>query len=205
LTEAGLRAEPDVTDMHDDAGAIALQMERLITDIGGFGTMIEQATQALDDPIDTNIEYRDRQRQMYCDYQAAWDSAGRDSHRAFLRMINDPDQRAEFETDVATVASALPGGDQCFLITRDEMHGMSTGVLNETDRGAVTFTARIDAAIARLTGLDILRRGRDDEDGYTVSPVITAVMTASVITELQQQFEQLTGTGGSDRGDKSDD
>jgi len=87
------------------------------------------------------------------------------------------------------------GGDQSFLITRDEMHGMFTGVLNETDRDAVTFTARIDAAIARLTGLDILRRSRDDEDSYTVSPVITAVMTASVITELQQQFEQLTGGG----------
>ena len=55
----------------------------------------------------------------------------------------------------------------------------------------------VDAAIARLTGLDILRRSRDDEDSYTVSPVITAVMTASVITELQQQFEQLTG-GGTD-------
>ncbi|MGX9674703.1 DUF4194 domain-containing protein [Mycobacterium sp. HM-7] len=87
------------------------------------------------------------------------------------------------------------GGDQSFLITRDEMHGMFTGVLNETDRDAVTFVARIDAAIARLTGLDILRRSRDDEDSYTVSPVITAVMTASVITELQQQFEQLTGGG----------
>jgi hypothetical protein len=106
--EAGLRPEPDVTDMYDEARAIALQMERLITDIGLYGTMIEQATAALDDPIDTNIEYRDRQRQMYSDYQAAWDSAGRDSHRAFLRMINDPDQRAEFESDIAAVASALP-------------------------------------------------------------------------------------------------
>ena len=67
--------------------------------------MIEQATAALDEPIDTNTEYRDRQRQMYTDYQAAWDSQGRDSHRAFLRMINDPDQRAEFEADVA---QALP-------------------------------------------------------------------------------------------------
>jgi Protein of unknown function (DUF3375) len=106
--EAGLRPDPDVTDMYDEARAIALQMERLITDIGLYGSMIEQATAALDDPIDTNIEYRDRQRQMYSDYQSAWDSAGRDSHRAFLRMINDPQQRAEFETDIAAVASALP-------------------------------------------------------------------------------------------------
>lgn len=110
--DAGLatdsRAEPDLTAMYDESRAIAMQMERLITDIGLYGTMIEQATAALDDPIDTNVEYRDRQRQMYADYQAAWDSAGRDSHRAFLRMINDPDQRAEFEADIAIVAATLP-------------------------------------------------------------------------------------------------
>lgn len=106
--EAGTRPDPDVTDAYDEARAIALQMERLITDIGQYGSMIEQATAALDEPIDSNAEYRDRQRQMYADYQAAWDSQGRDSHRAFLRMINDPDQRAEFEADVAAVADALP-------------------------------------------------------------------------------------------------
>ena len=109
--DAGQRPQPDVTDCYDEARAIALQMERLITDIGQYGTMIEQATAALDEPIDTNVEYRDRQRQMYTDYQAAWDSQGRDSHRAFLRMINDPDQRAEFEADVAAVAEALPALD----------------------------------------------------------------------------------------------
>ncbi len=109
--DAGHRPQPDVTDCYDEAKAIALQMERLITDIGQYGIMIEQATAALDEPIDTNTEYRDRQRQMYSDYQAAWDSQGRDSHRAFLRMINDPDQRAEFEADVAAVAEALPALD----------------------------------------------------------------------------------------------
>lgn len=109
--DAGRRPQPDVTDCYDEARAIALQMERLITDIGQYGSMIEQATAALDEPIDSNVEYRDRQRQMYSDYQAAWDSQGRDSHRAFLRMINDPDQRAEFETDVAAVAEALPALD----------------------------------------------------------------------------------------------
>lgn len=54
-------------------------MERLITDIGQYGTMIEHATTALDEPIDSNTEYRDRQRQMYADDQADWDSKGRDS------------------------------------------------------------------------------------------------------------------------------
>lgn len=86
-------------------------------------------------------------------------------------------------------------GDQNVLISRDEVHGLFSGVLNDVDRDAVTFAARIDAAIARLTSLDILRRSRDDDESYTVSPVITAVMTASVITELQQQFEMLLNGG----------
>jgi hypothetical protein len=87
-------------------------------------------------------------------------------------------------------------GDQTVLISRDEVHGLYSGVVNDIDRDAVTFTARIDAAIARLTSLEILRKSRDDDDSYTVSPVITAVMTASVITELQQQFELLLNGGG---------
>jgi hypothetical protein len=86
-------------------------------------------------------------------------------------------------------------GGQPVLISRDEVHGLFSGVLNDVDRDAVTFTARIDGAIARLTGLEILRKTRDDEDSYTVSPVITAVMTASVIAELQQQFELLLNGG----------
>lgn len=86
------------------------------------------------------------------------------------------------------------------LISREEMHGLFSGVLNDVDRDAVTFAARIDGAIARLTGLEILRRSRDDDDSYTISPVISAVMTASVITDLQQQFEQLLA-GGSPHSD----
>ncbi len=86
-------------------------------------------------------------------------------------------------------------GGQTVLISREEMHGLFSGVLNDTDRDAVTFAARVDGAIARLNGLEILRKSRDDEDSYTISPVITAIMTASVITELQQQFEQLLNGG----------
>lgn len=90
------------------------------------------------------------------------------------------------------------GGDASFVISRDEIHGLFAGVLNDTDRDAVTFAARIDAAVARLAGLEILRKTRDDEDSYTVSPVISAIMTASVITELQQQFEALLKGGAGD-------
>lgn len=92
---------------------------------------------------------------------------------------------------------------QTVLISREEVHGLFSGVLNDVDRDTVTFTARIDAAIARLTALEILRKTRDDEDSYTVSPVINAVMTASVIAELQQQFELLlTGGASPDRDEQ---
>ncbi len=86
-------------------------------------------------------------------------------------------------------------GDQTILVSRDDVHGLFSGVLNDVDRDVVTFTARIDGAIARLTSLEILRKSRDDEDSYTVSPVINAVMTASVITELQHQLELLISGG----------
>jgi hypothetical protein len=95
-------------------------------------------------------------------------------------------------------------GNQAVLISREEMHGLFSGVLNDTDRDTVTFTARIDAAIARMAGLEILRKSRDDDDSYTVSPVITAVMTASVITELQEQFELLLRGGGASLPDEED-
>ena len=61
-------------------------------------------------------------------------------------------------------------GGQAVLISRDEVHGLFSGVLNDVDRDTVTFTARIDAAIARLAGLEILRKTRDDEDSYTDQP-----------------------------------
>jgi Domain of unknown function (DUF4194) len=96
-------------------------------------------------------------------------------------------------------------GDHAVVISRDEMHGLFSGVLNDVDRDAVTFTARIDGAIARLASLEILRKTRDDEDSYTVSPVINAVMTASVITELQQQFEILLTGGIPEEQDRDDE
>ncbi len=155
-TEDISRAEPDLTDSYDEARAIALQMERLITDIGQYGTMIEQATAALDEPIDTNLEYRDRQRQMYADYQAAWDSQGRDSHRAFLRMINDPDQRAEFEADVAAVAEALPALDPAL---RKVMAGFFELVGHQIDE-VERIQQRCAQRVKRFTAFGTLEQSR---------------------------------------------
>ena len=147
---------PDLTDVYDEARAIALQMERLITDIGQYGSMIEQATAALDEPIDTNLEYRDRQRRMYADYQAAWDSQGRDSHRAFLRMINDPDQRAEFEGDVAAVAVALPALDPAL---RKVMAGFFELVGHQIDE-VERIQQRCAQRVKRFTAFGTLEQSR---------------------------------------------
>ncbi len=150
------RPAPDLTDCYDEARAIALQMERLITDIGQYGSMIEQATAALDEPIDSNTQYRDRQRQMYADYQAAWDSQGRDSHRAFLRMINDPDQRAEFEADVAAVAEALPALDPAL---RKVMAGFFELVGHQIDE-VERIQQRCAQRVKRFTAFGTLEQSR---------------------------------------------
>ncbi|MCV7152563.1 DUF3375 domain-containing protein [Mycolicibacterium pyrenivorans] len=149
-------SESDTTDCYDEARAIALQMERLITDIGQYGTLIEQATAALDEPIDSNVEYRDRQRQMYADYQTAWDSQGRDSHRAFLRMINDPDQRAEFEADVAAVADALPALDPAL---RKVMAGFFELVGHQIDE-VERIQQRCAQRVKRFTAFGTLEQSR---------------------------------------------
>lgn len=149
-------ADVDMTDMYDEAHAIALQMERLITDIGQYGTMIERATAALDEPIDSNLAYRDRQRQMYADYQAAWDSQGRDSHRAFLRMINDPDQRAEFEADVAAVAHALPALDPALRRVMAGFFELVGQQIDEVER----IQQRCAQRVKRFTAFGTLEQSR---------------------------------------------
>ncbi|MDX1890823.1 DUF3375 domain-containing protein [Mycolicibacterium sp. 050158] len=154
--EGRVRSDADLTDVYDEARAIALQMERLITDIGQYGTMIEQATAALDEPIDTNVEYRDRQRQMYADYQAAWDSQGRDSHRAFLRMINDPDQRAEFEADVAAVAEALPALDPALRRVMAGFFELVGHQIDEVER----IQQRCAQRVKRFTAFGTLEQSR---------------------------------------------
>ncbi|OBC02002.1 hypothetical protein A5784_16485 [Mycobacterium sp. 852013-50091_SCH5140682] len=154
--DAGLRPDPDVTAMYDEARAIAMQMERLITDIGLYGSMIEQATAALDDPIDSNADYRDRQRQMYADYQEAWDSAGRDSHRAFLRMINDPQQRAEFEADIATVAATLPELDPALRKVMASFFELVGHQIDEVER----IQQRCAQRVKRFTAFGTLEQSR---------------------------------------------
>ncbi|NDZ96902.1 DUF4194 domain-containing protein [Streptomyces sp. SID6673] len=85
--------------------------------------------------------------------------------------------------------------DERVLITREEIHELFAGVTNTIDRDLALFDKRIEHAIDKMDELEFLRRHRDDPDTFTVSPVISAVMTASVITDLQKQFEQFIGSG----------
>ncbi|AZG44505.1 DUF4194 domain-containing protein [Gordonia insulae] len=85
--------------------------------------------------------------------------------------------------------------DEHVLITREEIHELFAGVTNTIDRDLAQFDKRIERAIDKLEELEFLRKHRDDADTFTVSPVISAVMTASVITDLQRQFDQFIGSG----------
>ena len=95
--------------------------------------------------------------------------------------------------------------DENVLISRDEIHELFAGVNNDTDRDTASFDKRIDNAIERLTDIEMLSRNREDEDSFTISPVVNAIMTASMITELQQQFEQLKRAANGVGADDSDD
>lgn len=85
--------------------------------------------------------------------------------------------------------------DEHVLITREEIHELFAGVSNTIDRDLALFDKRIERAIDKMEELEFLRKHRDDHDTFTVSPAISAVMTASVITDLQRQFEQFIGAG----------
>ena len=85
--------------------------------------------------------------------------------------------------------------DEPVLITREEIHELFAGVTNTIDRDLALFDKRIERALDKMEELEFLRKQRDDADTFIVSPVISAVMTASVITDLQRQFEQFIGSG----------
>jgi hypothetical protein len=93
---------------------------------------------------------------MYADYQAAWDSQGRDSHRAFLRMINDPEQRAEFEADVAAVAEALPALDPALRTVMAGFFELVGHQIDEVER----IQQRCAQRVKRFTAFGTLEQSR---------------------------------------------
>ena len=107
--EQGQRPEPDLVDVEDEARAIALQMEQIISDIGQYGAMLNRiTTRLLDASADTDLGYRDRQRQLFDDYESLFASRESASYTAFTRMIQDPEQRAALVSDIEEVTRELP-------------------------------------------------------------------------------------------------
>lgn len=82
--------------------------------------------------------------------------------------------------------------DEDAVISRADLHELFSGVSHSTNIDRVKFESRINAAISKLVGTSLLNRaGDDDEDNFTINPVITAVMTGALVGELEQKFEQL--------------
>ena len=75
--------------------------------------------------------------------------------------------------------------DEPVLITREEIHELFAGVTNTIDRDLALFDKRIERALDKMEELEFLRKQRDDTDTFIVSPVISAVMTASVTGSLR--------------------
>ncbi|MHC9296120.1 DUF3375 domain-containing protein [Mycobacterium sp. LTG2003] len=126
----GRRPEPNPLDVEDEARAIALQMEQIISDIGQYGSMLNRiTTRLLDSSADTDLGYRERQRQLFDDYESLFASRESASYTAFTRMVQDPEQRAALVADIEMVTSQLPHLDPGL---REVMTGFFTLVSAQT-------------------------------------------------------------------------
>lgn len=128
--DEGRRPEPNPLDVEDEARAIALQMEQIISDIGQYGSMLNRiTTRLLDSSADTDLGYRERQRQLFDDYESLFASRESASYTAFTRMVQDPEQRAGLVADIEMVTSQLPHLDPGL---REVMTGFFTLVSAQT-------------------------------------------------------------------------
>jgi Domain of unknown function (DUF4194) len=100
--------------------------------------------------------------------------------------------------------------DEDAIISRTDLHELFSGVSHATNTDRVKFESRINGAIAKLVSTTLLNKVGDDEDSFTINPVIIAVMSASLVAELDRKFEQLTAdklaaAGNAEEGDDDDD
>ncbi|MFW0790648.1 DUF3375 domain-containing protein [Gordonia sp. CPCC 205333] len=150
--DAGLRPDPDLTAAEDEARAIAYQMEQIISDIGQYGAMLDRiTTQLLDDPNDSDLAYRDRQRQMFDDYEALLESPQSASYHAFSHLIQDPTQRGKLVTDITTVTRQLPAIDPGLRSVMDNFFSLVTEQMGEVGRTRQRCARRIRRFVAAGT------------------------------------------------------
>ncbi|VBA31469.1 hypothetical protein LAUMK136_00064 [Mycobacterium attenuatum] len=142
--DAGLRPEPDLLDLEDEAKAIGRQMEQVISDIGRYGTMQNRITTGLLSEFgDSDLDFRDRQRRLFTDYDVLYESREQASYAAFTRMIQDPAAQLRLRRDIDLVATALPGLDDR---SRELLRGFLTAVsrqMSEVDRVRQRCAARV--------------------------------------------------------------
>lgn len=93
--------------------------------------------------------------------------------------------------------------DEHVLISRDDIHELFANVSHGVDRDEAMMAGRIDEAIRRLDKAQFLLPSRGDENSYTISPVVLAIMNAQMIEALQRAYDQLQG-GAADDGDDLD-
>lgn len=141
--------------------------------------------------VDDAIEYAYIEQ---ADYESRWG-------RKLLRKETLNTYDSVLALHLAKMMRAAPDGR--VLISRDDIHALFAVVDNPTDRDERRFADRITEAIRKLDEVDILQK-TDDEDTFTVSPVVLSIMTASRIEELQAQFTALIAARGNRNGDGSD-
>ncbi|MGV9858284.1 DUF3375 domain-containing protein [Gordonia sp. NPDC003425] len=223
LTELdeGRRPPADLRGATDEARAIAYQMEQIITDIGQYGAMLDRITTALlDDPHDSDLAYRDTQRQLFDDYESLLQSAQSASYHAFAQMIQDPDRRSRLTSDIAVVAEHLPPADvglravmeNFFTLVADQMaevgrtrqrcarrirRFVAAGTL-EDSRGVAR---QLNAALA--AGNDLLKQSLADRRlGYELplaTPAVTSV--GRLAFEIREPSAPARARAADGRGD----
>jgi hypothetical protein len=150
--DAGRRPEPNLLDLEDEAKAIGRQMEQVVADIGRYATMQNRITTGLLSELgDSDLEFRDRQRKLFTDYDALHESREQASYTAFTRMIQDPAAQLRLRHDTELVTAALPALDAG---SRDLLRGFLTSVsrqMSEVDRVRQRCALRIHRFFAAGT------------------------------------------------------
>ncbi|MFI8774566.1 DUF3375 domain-containing protein [Gordonia sp. NPDC062954] len=150
--DAGRRRRPDLRSAEDEARAIAYQMEQIVSDIGQYGAMLDRiTTQLLDDPHDSDLAYRDRQRRLFDDYEALLESSQSTSYHAFTQMIQDPTQRERLVTDISTVTDQLPDIEPGLRSVMDNFFELVTQQMGEVGRTRQRCARRIRRFVAAGT------------------------------------------------------
>jgi hypothetical protein len=92
------------------------------------------------------------------------------------------------------------------LITREEIHEMFTAIPTVKDRDTAAVVKRSEDAINKMKTLGVLTAS-GDENSFSISPAIFAIITPLMIEEMKDEFERLrkaADRSSSDAGTSAD-